>query len=593
MDDLAWLDATAQAELVAKGEVTPAELVDAAIARIEKLNPMLNAVIIPLFEKARNAAAAPLPNGAFRGVPFLIKDAVAHTAGDPYHCGMRVLKDAGWMEPADTWLAQRFRAAGFVIVGKTNLPELASSVTTEPLAYGPSCNPWNVSRSTGGSSGGAGAAVASGMVPVAHGNDMGGSIRVPSSMCGLVGLKPSRARSTLGPDFGEYWAMTTHEHVLTRSVRDTAAVLDAIAGPGVGDPYTAPPPVRPFLDEVGVDPGRLRIGFRTMRGPEAGESHPDAVAAVAQVAGLLESLGHDVTLTHLPAFDAPGFGEAVPSLFSCFIAREVDRWSEKLGRDIALDELEPWNAMLAEVGRAVSGPAYMAAVEKVQDYARGLQQWWADGHDVLLTPMATEPTPELGRLGPQVDPAEKMHRMRGITAFSMQFNVTGQPAISLPLATSTDGMPLGVQLVAAYGREDVLIRLAAQLEAARPWVDRRPLVAAYAAPFNARRLAGKARPRVVDQYLSRHLRAVVGRQEDDYASHVVGFERAVQRRRVDERVDDVGRHYCLRGRRHRDAGTHRIDPDPAIAEAARHLARLKDEHPLRHAVALGRDRGWR
>ena len=327
-DDFAWLDATAQADLVRRGDVTPAELVEAALARIDTLNPDLNAVIFDRSEKARVEAADPaLADGPFRGVPFLLKDAVAHSAGDPYHCGMRVLKEAGWVEPKDTWLVERFRAAGFVIVGKTNLPELASSVTTEPLAYGPTRNPWDVDRSTGGSSGGAAAAVASGMVPVAHGNDMGGSIRIPSSMCGLVGLKPSRARSTLGPDFGEYWAMTTHEHVLTRSVRDTAAVLDAVAGPGVGDPYTAPPPLRPFAQEVGAEPGKLRIGFRTARTGGLGESHADGIAAVQAAARALESLGHHVEPVDLEVLDDPRLGNGFATVFPAFIARELDRWS--------------------------------------------------------------------------------------------------------------------------------------------------------------------------------------------------------------------------------------------------------------------------
>src|SRR4051794_22456048 len=293
-DDLARLDATAQADLVRRKEVTPRELLEAAIARVERLNPQLNAVIHDLSDKARAEVEQPdrIPDGPFRGVPFLIKDAVCHTAGDPYHCGMRVLKEAGWTEPDDTWLARRFRDAGFVIFGKTNLPELASTITTEPLAYGATRNPWNTDHSPGGSSGGAGAAVASGMVPVAHGNDMGGSIRFPAAHCGVVGLKPSRARTTLGPDFGEYWGPLTHEHVLTRTVRDTAAVLDAIAGPGVGDPYTAPAPVRPWREEVGADPGRLRIGYRTAQRDGQGEAHPDVVAGVEAAARALEALGH-------------------------------------------------------------------------------------------------------------------------------------------------------------------------------------------------------------------------------------------------------------------------------------------------------------
>jgi amidase len=476
-DDIAWLDATAQAELVRSGAVSAAELVDAALHRIEALNPQLNAVIFDRSGKARDEVRALTGSGPFRGVPFLLKDAVAHSAGDPYHCGMRVLKEAGWVEPADTWLVERFRAAGFVTVGKTNTPELASMVTTEPLAYGPTRNPWNLERSTGGSSGGAAAAVASGMVPVAHGNDMGGSIRIPAGMCGLVGLKPSRARSTLGPDFGEYWAMTTHEHVLTRSVRDSAAVLDAIAGPGVGDPYTAPRPARPFVSAVGTEPGRLRVGFRTLLTGGLGDTHPDGRAGVARAVSRLEELGHLVEPAAVDALDDPAFGESMNTMFPVFIARELDRWGEKLGRTVAPDELEPWNAMLAEMGRATSAAAYVAATERVQAWARGVAAWWAD-HDLLVTPTVTAPTPEIGFLGPTVDPFELLTRVTGLTTFSMPFNVTGQPAISLPLHLDDDGLPVGVQLVAAYGREDLLLRVASQLEAACPWHDRRPPVAA-------------------------------------------------------------------------------------------------------------------
>jgi amidase len=478
-DELAWMDATAQGDLVRSGEVTPTELVEAALERIHALNPSLNAVIHDLSDKARSTAADPaLPDGPFRGVPFLLKDAVAHSAGDPYHCGMQVLKDAGWVETADTWLVERFRAAGFVICGKTNLPELASSVTTEPRAYGATRNPWDLDRSPGGSSGGAAAAVASGMVPVAHGNDMGGSIRFPSSACGLVGLKPTRARSTLGPDFGEYWAMTTHEHVLTRTVRDTAGVLDAIAGPGVGDPYTAPAPSRAFRDEVGADPGRLRIGYRTAVSGAQAESHPDCVAAVAGTATLLESLGHAVEAVELAALDDPRFAAGVGTAFPVFIARELERWSRRLGRPIAATELEPWNQMMAEVGGAISAAAYVEALEQLQGYARGVAAWWTAGFDILLTPTLTQPPVPLGFVGPEVDPMEGFTRLAGLTSFSMPFNVTGQPAISLPLHWNADGLPIGSQLVAASGREDLLLRVASQLEVARPWADRHPPVSA-------------------------------------------------------------------------------------------------------------------
>jgi len=478
-DDVAWLDATAQAELVRTGAVTPTELVEAALERINALNPALNAVIHDLSDKARAAAADPaLADGPFRGVPFLLKDVVAHSAGDPYHCGMQVLKDACWVEPADTWLVERFRAAGFVICGKTNLPELASSVTTEPRAYGATHNPWDLDRSPGGSSGGAGAAVASGMVPVAHGNDMGGSIRFPASTCGLVGLKPTRARSTLGPDFGEYWAMTTHEHVLTRTVRDTAGVLDAIAGPGVGDPYSAPAPSRPFLDEVGADPGRLRVGYRTATSGSQEESHPDCVAAVAATATLLAALGHTVEAVELEALDDPRFAAGVGTAFPVFIARELERWSQRLGRPIAATELEPWNQMMAEVGGATSAAAYVEALEQLQGYARDVATWWAGGFDILLTPTLTRPPVPLGFVGPEVDPMEAFTRLAGLTSFSMPFNVTGQPAISLPMHWNAEGLPIGVQLVAAYGREDLLLRVASQLEVAQPWAQRRPPVSA-------------------------------------------------------------------------------------------------------------------
>jgi len=478
-DDLQWLDATAQADLVARGEVTPRELVDAAIARIEARNPALNAVITPLFDRARATADGPLPDGPFRGVPFLLKDGVAHSAGDPFHCGMQVLKDAGYVAPTDTWLVQRFRAAGLVILGKTNLPELAASPTTEPLAYGPTRNPWNLDHSTGGSSGGSAAAVASGMVAVAHGNDMGGSIRIPASACGLVGLKPTRARNSLGPDFGEYWGLTTHEHVHTRSGRDPAAVPDATAGPAPGDPYSAPPPARPFREEVGADPGRLRIGVRVRRPGQDSDAHPDCVAAVHATVAVLEALGHHVEPVDLPALDDASIGAALGGMFGPFVARDLDRWSEAIGRTIDPSELEPWNARMVEVGRTISAPQYVAALEQANHYARGLARWWAGdddtpGYDVLVTPQLGEPPPRLGVLGPNRDLGELGDAMNAFTPFTSAFNVTGQPAMSLPLHWNAAGLPIGVQLVGAYGREDVILRLGAQLEVAMPWADRHP-----------------------------------------------------------------------------------------------------------------------
>jgi len=469
-DDLALLDATAQAALVSTGELSARELVAAAVERIERVDGQLNAVIHRRFERALEEA--PAARGPFAGVPFLVKDAVCHTAGDPFHAGMRVLKDAGWIEADDTWLAARFRGAGFVFVGKTNTPELATSLTTEPLAYGATHNPWDLSRSTGGSSGGSAAAVAAGLVPVAHGNDMGGSIRFPASMCGIVGLKPTRARTTLGPDFGEYWGPLTHEFVLTRSIRDTAAVLDAVAGAAPGDPYTAPPPLRPYRDEVGAPVERLRVGFRTDT-PDGETSHPDIARAVESTAAVLAELGHDVDAATIPALDG-SYNRAFVAVLSTAVARDVDRWSARLGRDI-IAELEPMNQFFAASGRTVSAVEYVAAMEELQAWTRRVAAWWVD-HDVLVVPTSPEPPVPLGVLAPtNLEPgvADKMGRLASFTA---PFDVTGQPAISLPLHWNDDGLPIGVQLVAAYGREDVLLRVAAQLEGARPWADRRAAV---------------------------------------------------------------------------------------------------------------------
>jgi len=477
-DELARLDATATAALIAANELTPLEAVDAAIDRIERVNPTLNAVIHRQYERARHEASGEIPEGPFRGVPFLLKDAVCHFDGDPEHFGMRALRDADHRAIGDTWLAHRFRKAGFVTLGRTNVPEMATTITTEPVSTGATRNPWDIRRTPGGSSGGAAAAVASGMVPVAHGNDMGGSIRFPAAHCGLVGLKPSRGRTTLGPDFGELWGPTTHEHVLTRSVRDCAAVLDAIAGPGVGDPYSAPPPARAFLREVGADPGRLRVGWRTERCDGTGPSHPDCVAAVQLAATLIESLGHTVQETAMSALDAPELGQQLPLLFSTIVAREVDRWSGVLGRAIALDELEPSNAFFAEMGRSVTGAQWLAGLEAVQRWSRGVAAWFADGYDVLVTPVSPEPPNVLGELtvDGQGDPFSLIMRVAGLTTFTFPWNIAGQPAISLPLWWNDDGLPIGVQLIAPMGREDTLLRIAAQLEQAHPWADRRPPV---------------------------------------------------------------------------------------------------------------------
>jgi amidase len=468
IDELVWLDATAQAELVRQGQVTPSELLEAAIHRIDKLNGAINAVVSTRFDQARGEAET-AGEGPFRGVPMLLKDFLCHTKGDPVHGAMRVLKDRDWRATEDSHLATRLRAAGFLFCGRTNMAELASSIATEPLVYGATRNPWDPTRSPGGSSGGSAAAVAAGMVPIAHGNDMAGSIRIPAGACGLVGLKPTRARTSMGPQHGDYWGYVTHEHVLTRSVRDTAAVLDVIAGPAPGDPYSALPPTRPYRLEADADPGPLRIGFRTTM-PYFGEAaHPDCVEAVQHTARLLESLGHQVEPISATPLDASGLFDALPPVLAATIAWELDSWSQRLGEEIPTSALEPMNAIQAEAGRSVTAVQWLHAITASQRWARGVAAMWETDLDILLTPTSPVPPLKLGELAPD-QPFDQLSIgiARGV-AFTAPFNVTGQPAISLPLYRTADGLPIGVQLAAATNREDILIRLAAQLERAAPW----------------------------------------------------------------------------------------------------------------------------
>jgi amidase len=346
-------------------------------------------------------------------------------------------------------------------LGRTNVPELCMSATCEGLTYGPTHNPWNLAHSTGGSSGGSAAAVAAGLVPVAHGNDAGGSIRIPASACGLVGLKPSRGRTSFGPDHEGDWAGFNHEHVLTRSVRDSAAVLDAIALSG---------PALPWIAEVGADPGCLRVGFLSRSGGM--EATPDVVSGVAATAALLDSLGHHVDAAILPDLD--GYGQHA-MLLGAVCARHVARWGSVLGRPLGEDDLEPMTWLTASGGGAMSATAFLAAQEAAQQWAARVRAWW-DHHDVLLTPTMAIAPPPLGQLSPTTELGALILGQAQLTAFTMPFNITGQPAISLPLHTSSDGLPVGMQLVAGVGREDVLLRLAGQLEQALPWVTRHPEV---------------------------------------------------------------------------------------------------------------------
>lgn len=477
--ELVRLDAVAQAARVRSGDVTPRELVDGAIARIEAVNPRVNAVITTRFDAAREAAGAgALPDGPFRGVPFLLKDFGCHTAGDAYHQGSRFLKELGWTAREDTYMAAKLRRAGFVFLGKTNTPEFASMPTTEPAAYGPSRNPWHTDHSTGGSSGGAGAAVAAGMVPAAHANDGGGSTRIPASECGLVGLKATRGRTSLGPEYGEVWQGLVNEHVVTRSVRDTAAILDVVAGPMPGDPYVAPPPARPFLDEVGADPGALKIGLLTDVPGQSVPLHADCKAAAVETARLLTELGHTVEEAYPAALDDEAERRRhVWALLTSAMAAHVDTLRKQTGRAVTQDDLETNTWAMVEIGRSRTARRYIEAIEWLHADTRRIAAWWhADAaFDLLLSPTLAEPPPRLGEfVSTPADPLGAARRSVAFMPFTVPFNVTGQPAVTLPLHWNARGLPIGIQLVAAYGREDVLLRVAAQLEAARPWADRWP-----------------------------------------------------------------------------------------------------------------------
>jgi amidase len=473
MDDLSELDATSTAELIRAKEITPAEAVEAAIARIEKMNPDLNAVIHPLFDKAR-ATAESAPEGPFRGVPIVIKDLVATSAGDPFHCGMRLLKEMGYRATHDSTVVAKLKAAGFVIIGRTNTPELGLIPTTEPLAYGPTRNPWDTTKIPGGSSGGSAAAVASRMVPIAHGTDGGGSIRIPASACGLIGLKPSRGRVSSGPDQGESMGGFSVDHVLTRSVRDSAAVLDVLAGTMPGDPYGAPSTNRPYMNEAQAEPHRLRVGMMVRAPSQIVELHQDVIAAARNAAEALESLGHNVEESHPAAFDEPEHILHFGVVTACDTASTLDHWSTVIGKAITVEDVELNTWGLAEMGRAIAGPQLLTSREWLFAFTRRMSSWW-DDYDLLLTPTLTAPPPPLGSwVATRENPLAAGAASSFLVPFTPPFNATGQPAISLPVSWNAAGLPIGVQLVAAYGREDLLLRVSGQLERADAFPERRP-----------------------------------------------------------------------------------------------------------------------
>ncbi len=490
-------DGVGLAELVRGGEVRASELLDIALARVAALNPRLNAVVRLMEEDARRDAARP-PEGPFAGVPFLAKDLISTYAGHPTSSGTRVLRDHA--VDHDSELARRVRASGVSIVGKTNTPEWGLVPVTEPELWGPCRNPWKLDHTPGGSSGGSAAAVAAGIVPLGGGGDGGGSIRIPASCCGLFGLKPTRGRTPTGPDYGLLWRGAAVEHVLTRSVRDSAAMLDATHGPDVGAPLEIPPPSRPFLEEVGADPGRLRIAWTTE--PTLGSDvHPDCVAAVEDAVGLLKGLGHQV-VERAPRVDRRAFSRSFLTMVACELSADLDYVGRALGRRPGRGDLEPTTWALALLGRSVSGSEYATALRAMEQAGRSMGAYFED-IDLALTPTLASPPPRIGELQPTVVEAMllrvlglfgsgRLVRLAGLldqaaeTAFDFTpwtpiSNATGQPAMSVPLHWTATGLPVGVHFVARFADEAKLLRLAGQLEQARPWMNKLPTLARHTA----------------------------------------------------------------------------------------------------------------
>jgi amidase len=473
-DDVGFFDATAQAELVRRRELEPIDLLDAAIERIERLNPAINAVVARAYEEARKTACRALPDGPLKGVPFLLKDLVAACAGMPTTSGSAFLRD--FVPDRDSVIVQRLKQAGIIILGKANTSEFGTLPTAEPHLFGPCRNPWNTNLSAGGSSGGSAAAVAAHMIPAAHANDGGGSLRIPSSCCGVFGLKPTRARNPLGPDFGDIFAGIVVEHAITRSVRDSAALLDATWGPDTGDPYWAPPPERPFLQEVGADPGTLRIAF-TCEKSDGVPLHPDCVAATRDAAILCTDLGHEVTEAALPV-DSEMIRQCFTTLWSASCVLMIDGLAKATGRTPNEESFEPTTWALYEIGCRHSASDYLTALQSLQRLCREISRLSVD-YDLWLTPTLGEPPLPLGAFeGTRDDPLRELPRIAQFIPFASVYNFTGQPAMSVPLFWNSDGLPIGVQFAARFGDEATLFRLAAQLEEARPWAERRPPVSA-------------------------------------------------------------------------------------------------------------------
>jgi Asp-tRNA(Asn)/Glu-tRNA(Gln) amidotransferase A subunit family amidase len=460
--DYRSLDALDLASLIRAGGVSREEVVEAAIARLEAVNPRLNAVIYKDYDRARKAAKH--ASGPFAGVPFLVKDTNDY-AGTPTGLGSKLFQD---YYPAQTdTLTQRSVDGGFIVIGRSNIPEFALVGTTESLVYGPARNPFDATRTAGGSSGGAAAAVAAAVVPAAQASDGGGSIRCPAAASGVFGLKPTRARNPSGPAVGELWQSMVQQHVLTRTVRDSAAILDLTNGPEPGDPYMVEKPARPFLEEVGRDPGSLRIALMTGY-PDGPQADPVCTAAAREIAALCQRLGHQVEEAVVPVTVEEMFG-LLGTVCTVWIRSTLLKRGAERGRPVTAADVEPMTWEMFNRATEIDGTAYYDAIEKIHQVGRRVATFF-QRYDVLLTPALASPAVPLGTIDTTRPIAEAVGALAAFCPFTTTFNVTGQPAASIPLCWTPEGLPIGIQLVTRFADEATLFRLAAQLEAERPWV---------------------------------------------------------------------------------------------------------------------------
>jgi amidase len=469
-NEYASFDGLALGRMVRARKITPAELMDAAIARAEKHNAKLNAIVFKDYDRARATARSHRSDGPFAGVPLLLKDIMGDCEGMPTRSACAFLPATPM--PVDSEQVARFKRAGFIPFAKTNAPELGIPPVTEPRLYGAAHNPWSLDRTPGGSSGGSAAAVAAGIVPIAHGNDGGGSIRIPASCCGLVGLKPTRGRNSLAPLLGDALGGLVCEHVLSRTVRDSAAALDATAGPMPGDPYFAAPPAGPYLQDASTPPRRLRVAMWTGN-PLGGNVHPDCVEAANRAAKLCESLGH-VVEEAAPQLNYQMISQLFETIYSAGVALQIEAARMLSGGEPTPDKFETFTWNLYERGRQVSASQYLIAQIMLQQASRQFAALF-DKYDLLLNSTLGQPPLKIGAID-FMNPATKLLDQTFIDfAFACPiYNITGQPAISLPLHWSRDGLPIGVMFGARYGDEATLIQLAGQLEQAQPWIGRKP-----------------------------------------------------------------------------------------------------------------------